>query len=75
MSARATAPAVRLLAEAMIRHRPGSNGQKDGFFKGRFLTWPRVLLRATAHGMPAEKLARIGHTEDRYDSFHHHPQL
>ena len=46
MSARATTPAVWLLAEAMIRHRPGSDGQEDGFFKGRFSTRPRVLSRA-----------------------------
>jgi hypothetical protein len=46
MSARASTPAVRLLAEAMIRHKPGSDDQKDGFFSGRFITWPRVLVRA-----------------------------
>jgi len=50
MSARAPTPAVWLLTEAMIRHWPGSDDQRDGFFEGRLLTRPRVLVRAIRKG-------------------------
>lgn len=51
MSARHQHPRFGLWAEAMIRRRPGSNTQGDGFLRGRCSTRPRVLVRADAQGL------------------------
>ncbi len=46
MSARATTPGIWLRAEAVIRHRTGSDDAGGGFFCGRFITRSRALSRA-----------------------------
>ncbi len=55
MSARARTPAIWLLAEAMIRRRPGSDDQKDGFLLSRFPTRSRVFVRA-------EEVSHVDHS-------------